>query len=91
MSSKVKLRVDKKRFLEAVAYIKQVNSVELENLDLSEFFTGNLHFQEEVEGKGITHRSMPLHEAIEWWRMVGLDNRDFILFFNKEGIKKNGF
>lgn len=87
------MKVDKQKFLDAVEYIRQVNKCELQDLDLSEFFDKDFQFKEEIShfsplgsttsvailNSRIEYRTM--EQAIDHWRMVGLDNRDFILTY----------
>ena len=83
------MKVDKQKFFEAINYLKEINSIDLSDLDLSEFFDKDHVFtreesyetsngNEEVE---ITNDTFV--GAIEHWRYTGLNNQDFILIYCK--------
>lgn len=80
------MKVDKKRFLDAIDYIKQVNKCNLTDLDLSEFFEDNKKFAFKkftiINGEKQTIvKYKLLQEIIEDWGFTGLNNRDFILCY----------
>ena len=75
------MKVERKKFLESVNYIKKVNACNLEDLDLSEFFSEDFSAVEgahKLNGEAVAI-SANLAKLIEQWSFMGLDNRDFIL------------
>ena len=72
---KPQMKVDKNKYLECVAYLKEINKTDINDLDLSEFI-------EKDSDKEI------LNDVISWWKFTGLDNRflikDFLSALTKE-------
>ena len=77
------MKVDKQKFLDAISYIREVNSYELEDLDLSEFFDEYVIFKFDnlinIEREETETILKTKKEAIQDWMFTGLDNKDFIL------------
>lgn len=82
------MKVDKEKFLFAISYLDQINSVELKDLDLSEFFDKDHVFtreesyetSNEIEEVEIINDT--LEGAMEHWRYTGLNNKDFIMTYS---------
>jgi hypothetical protein len=58
------MKVDKKKFIECVEYIRGINHCKLSNLDLSEFDFDDLDIK------------------VKNWELTGLNNKQFILYYN---------
>jgi hypothetical protein len=66
-------KIDRKKYLESYKYIKSFDKVDLDRLDLSEFF--------DMSDSNIQNK-------IDEWKFTGLINRDFILMNEDLWLKK---
>jgi len=80
------MKVDRKKFEDAIDYLTQIEKEPLEKLNLSEFFNEDSIVGYEVIGDRFldenntktVERPIYLKEGIEIHKLTGLNNRDFL-------------